>query len=114
MMLGRTQAILQKPTETKLGTGGSSSTWEDVQTFYGSFQPVTATEGEKFGREAVEATHILYAMGSAIAADNVGQVKEKNRLTISGQGYDITGVHAWPTFSGGSVHHYEIALKVAK
>ncbi len=100
MMRGaNTKCILQKPTNTRTASAGSSNTWEGVRQFRGALRELSVDERSQFGREVVEARYVLSAGYKDIGAGNIAEVKEKNRIVIlnagnelSPQALDITGV----------------------
>lgn len=90
---------LQKPTETRTGTGGGDDTWEDLVQFAGVLTELTATEADLFNRETTVSTHKLMVMAYRIGKDNIAQVKEPNIISVINtenlmepQEFDIAGV----------------------
>lgn len=108
---------LQKPTETRTGTGGGTDTWEDLAQFTGVLTELTATEADLFNREATVSTHKLMVMAYKIGKDNIAQVKEPNIISVINtenlmepQEFDITGV--MPVKRGrGKVILFKIMLR---
>jgi len=114
---GSTACRLQEPTQTKTATLADTTTWADVTTFYGSLQPVTATESLIYEREGVVATHKVYV--GKIGDQYITDLKAKNRIVVDNLWnplgsltYDITGVEPWRTRTGKQLHHFKLALKV--
>lgn len=108
---------LQKPTETRTGTGGGSDTWEDLVEFSGVLIDLTANEAELFARETVVSTHKLLVSPWAVRKDNIAELKEKNQISVLNtenlqepQIFDITAVI--PRRRGrGKIVQFQIILR---
>ena len=91
-MLGPKVSVkLQKPTETISADGSIQQSWSDVYTFNAVVIPLKPEEKRAFDKETVYATYRLMASYSLLK-DNVGEVKEKNRIKVGSSDYDIVGV----------------------
>ena len=73
---------LEKPTDTRTATGGSTRKWPFLPEFAGAMSPLSAQEQAPFDREVVLATDKVLVMGRSIPEQHREKVKEKNRITI--------------------------------
>ncbi len=106
---------LEKPTDTRTATGGTTRTWPLLPEFSGAMTPLSAMEQSLFDRETVIATEKLLVMGRSIPEQHREKVREKNRITILNRRnpldertYDIIAVK--PYKRGGRISIFEITL----
>lgn len=95
--------ILQKPTETTSGLG-LTTTFEDIQSFKAVLVPLKANEMVMFDKDTVYSDFRLVVRYQDISGTNRAEVKEKNRVRIGSDIYDIQRVQNYVN------RHYEIDL----
>lgn len=108
---------LQSSTEGRTATGGGTDAWVTLLTFQGFLEPLSGSEGVRFGKETAISTHRIIVGYSAIGDSYAAAVKPKNRIYVAhlesaldAETFDIVSVMPYRS-RGTTIGTFEIILR---